>query len=35
MSIPTMFVINRAGNIVDIHVGFRPGVLEKAIKKVL
>jgi cytochrome c biogenesis protein CcmG/thiol:disulfide interchange protein DsbE len=35
MGFPTMFIINRTGNIVDMHVGFRPGVLEKAIKKVL
>jgi len=35
MGIPTMFIINREGKIVDMHVGFRPGVLEEAIKKVI
>ncbi len=35
MGIPTIFIINREGKIVDIHVGFRPGALEKALLKVL
>jgi len=35
MAIPTMFVINREGKIVDKHVGFAPGVVEKSIKKLL
>ena len=32
MPIPTMFVINREGNIVARHVGYRPGVLEESLK---
>lgn len=35
ISIPTMFVVNREGQIVDKHVGFRPGVLEGSLKKYL
>lgn len=35
MGVPTMFIINREGKIVDMYVGFRPGVLEKAIEKVI
>jgi peroxiredoxin len=35
MAIPTMFVINREGKIVDKHVGFRPGAVEKSIKKLI
>lgn len=35
MGIPTMFIINREGKIVDTHMGFRPGALEKALQKVL
>jgi len=35
MGIPTMFVVNREGRIVDRHVGFKPGVLEKAVQKIL
>lgn len=35
MPIPTMFVINREGNIVAKHVGYRPGALEKSLKELL
>ena len=35
MAVPTAFVINRAGEIVDKHVGYSPGDLEKSIKKLL
>ena len=35
MPIPTLFVINREGNIVAKHVGYQPGVLEKALKELL
>jgi cytochrome c biogenesis protein CcmG/thiol:disulfide interchange protein DsbE len=35
IGIPTMFVINRDGEIVERHVGFVPGALEKSIRAVL
>ncbi len=35
MPIPTMFVINREGNIVAKHVGYRPGVLEESLKEII
>ena len=35
MAIPTMFVINRDGKIVQKHVGFMPGAVEKSIKGLL
>ena len=35
MAIPTLFVINRNGKVVDMHVGFRPGVVEKSLKKLM
>ncbi|MBW1803843.1 MAG: hypothetical protein JRJ85_24315 [Deltaproteobacteria bacterium] len=35
MSIPTMYIINRDGDIVDTHVGFAPGVTAKSVKKML
>ena len=35
MAIPTMFIINHEGKIVDKHVGFAPGAVEKSIKKLL
>ena len=35
LGIPTMFVINRDGEIVDRHVGFVPGALEESIRGVL
>ena len=35
VAIPTMFVINRDGKIVDKHVGFVPGAVEESIKKLL
>jgi peroxiredoxin len=31
-SIPTLFVINRKGNIVEKHVGFSPGSVEASLK---
>lgn len=35
MGIPTMFVVNREGRIVDRHVGFKPGAVERSLKSVL
>ena len=35
MAIPTLFVVNREGKIVDKFVGFMPGQVEKSIKKLL
>ena len=35
ISIPTMFFINREGEIVDMHVGFRPGAVEESLKKLV
>ncbi len=35
ISIPTMFIINREGRIVDVHVGFRPGAVEGSLKKII
>ncbi|MCJ7596806.1 MAG: TlpA family protein disulfide reductase [Desulfobacterales bacterium] len=35
MAIPTMFIIDRDGRIIEKKVGFRPGVLEESLKKVL
>ena len=35
IGIPTMFVINREGKIVDKHEGFRPGAVERSIKKLM
>ena len=35
MAIPTMFVVNREGKIVDKFVGFMPGRVEKSLKKLL
>ena len=35
MAIPTMFVINREGEIVAKHVGYKPGALEKYLKEIL
>lgn len=31
-SIPTLFVIDREGKIVEKHIGFSPGLLEKSLK---
>ena len=31
-SIPTLFVIDRKGRIVDKHVGFRPGMVEESLE---
>ena len=33
MSIPTMFIIDRKGRILEKHVGFRPGLLEESLRK--
>ena len=35
MSIPTMYIINRDGDIVDKHVGFAPGAVAKSVKEML
>jgi thiol-disulfide isomerase/thioredoxin len=35
MAIPTMFLIDRQGKIVEKKVGFVPGSLEKSVKKLL
>lgn len=35
MGIPTMFVVNREGRIVDRHVGFNPGAVEESLQRVL
>ena len=35
VSIPTMFIINRKGKIIDKHVGFRPGAIERSLEKLL
>jgi peroxiredoxin len=35
MAIPTLFVINREGKIVDKIVGYAPGAVERSLKKVL
>jgi cytochrome c biogenesis protein CcmG/thiol:disulfide interchange protein DsbE len=32
-SIPTMFVIDREGRIVEKHIGFRPGIVEESLKE--
>ena len=34
-SVPTLFIIDRDGNIVNKQVGFEPGVAEEALKKLL
>ena len=34
-SIPTMFVIDQEGRIVDTHVGFMPGAAESSLKRLL
>lgn len=35
IAIPTMFVVNRKGQIAEKHVGFRPGAVEESIRKLL
>jgi thiol-disulfide isomerase/thioredoxin len=35
MAIPTLFLINREGRIVDKYVGFAPGALERSLEKLL
>ena len=35
IALPTMFVINREGKIVDKHVGFVPGAVERSLQKIL
>ncbi|MFC1535209.1 TlpA disulfide reductase family protein [Thermodesulfobacteriota bacterium] len=35
ISIPTLFIINQEGRIVDKHVGFRPGAIERSLKKII
>ena len=34
-SIPTLFIINREGMVVDMHSGYSPGAVEKSLKKIL
>jgi len=33
--IPTLFIINREGMVVDMHSGYSPGAVEKSLKKIL
>lgn len=33
-SIPTLFIINRDGMVVDMHSGYMPGAVEKSLKKI-
>lgn len=33
-SIPTMFIIDREGMVVDMHSGYSPGALEKSLKQI-
>jgi peroxiredoxin len=35
MAIPTLFVINKEGKIVDKHMGYLPGAVEESLKKLL
>ncbi len=35
MALPTLFVINREGKIVEKHVGYVPGAVEKSLRKIL
>ena len=35
ISIPTLFMVNRKGRIVDVFVGFRPGAVEDSLKKII
>ena len=35
MALPTMSIINREGKVVEKHVGFAPGAVEKSVKKLL
>jgi len=35
VSIPTLFIVNRAGMVVDMHSGYSPGAVEKSLKKIL
>jgi cytochrome c biogenesis protein CcmG, thiol:disulfide interchange protein DsbE len=34
-SIPTLFIVNRNGIVVDMHSGYSPGAVEKSLKKIL
>lgn len=34
-SIPTLFIVNRDGMVVDVHMGYNPGEVEKSLKKIL
>jgi cytochrome c biogenesis protein CcmG, thiol:disulfide interchange protein DsbE len=33
-SIPTLFIVNREGMVVDIYSGYSPGAVEKSLKKI-
>jgi peroxiredoxin len=35
MSIPTLFVVDQEGQIVDKHVGYVPGAAERSVKKLI
>jgi len=35
VSIPTLFIINRDGMVVEMHSGYSPGAVEKSLKKIL
>ena len=35
IALPTLFVINKEGEVVDKHVGFYPGAVENSLKKLL
>lgn len=35
ISIPTLFIIDQEGLIVDVLVGFRPGAVEESLKKII
>jgi len=35
VSIPTLFIVNRDGMVVDMHSGYSPGAVEKSLKKIL
>ena len=35
VGLPTFFVVNREGRIVNKHMGYAPQVIEKSLKKIL
>jgi peroxiredoxin len=34
ISIPTLFIVNREGMVVDMHPGYTPGAVEKSLKNI-